>query len=89
MPLFNLESHLQELACLGIVADIGAQHARLGTGHLKQGFGQPNEFGPNAPTALKALLGFLRARGYAMIDEVFAHGEQSYAIQSGIHTCAD
>ncbi|SAK72185.1 IclR family transcriptional regulator [Caballeronia pedi] len=42
---------------------------------LKQGFGQPNEFGPNAPTTLKALLGFLhaaRVRGYAMIDEVFA-----------------
>jgi DNA-binding IclR family transcriptional regulator len=42
---------------------------------LKQGFGQPNEYGPNAPTTLKALLGFLHAariRGYAMIDEVFA-----------------
>jgi len=42
---------------------------------LKQGFGQPNEFGPSAPTTLKALLGFLhaaRVRGYAMIDEVFA-----------------
>jgi IclR family acetate operon transcriptional repressor len=42
---------------------------------IKQGFGQPNEFGPNAPTTLKALLGFLhaaRVRGYAMIDEVFA-----------------
>ncbi|KND61046.1 Transcriptional regulator, IclR family [Candidatus Burkholderia verschuerenii] len=42
---------------------------------LKQGFGQPNEFGPHAPTTLKALLGFLhaaRVRGYAMIDEVFA-----------------
>ena len=42
---------------------------------MKQGFGQPNEYGPNAPTSLKALLGFLhaaRVRGYAMIDEVFA-----------------
>src|SRR3954447_6276512 len=42
---------------------------------LKQGFGPPNEFGPNAPTTFKALLGFLhaaRVRGYAMIDEVFA-----------------
>jgi IclR family transcriptional regulator, acetate operon repressor len=42
---------------------------------LRQGFGPPNEFGPNAPTTLKALLGFLhaaRVRGYAMIDEVFA-----------------
>ncbi|WP_061958426.1 IclR family transcriptional regulator [Cupriavidus pauculus] len=42
---------------------------------MKQGFGQPNEYGPNAPTTLKTLLGFLhaaRVRGYAMIDEVFA-----------------
>ncbi len=29
---------------------------------LKQGFGQPNEFGPNAPTTLKALLGFCPKR---------------------------
>src|SRR5690606_32863081 len=37
----------------------------------RQGFGTPREFGPNAPTTVKALLGFLhaaRVRGYAMID---------------------
>ena len=50
---------------------------------LKQGFGQPNEFGPNAPTTLKALLGFLHAariRGYAMIDEVFAARMSAVAV---------
>jgi DNA-binding IclR family transcriptional regulator len=43
----------------------------------RQGFGKPSEYGPNAPTTLKALLGFLhaaRVRGYALIDEVFAPG---------------
>ena len=43
----------------------------------RQGFGKPSEYGPNAPTTLKALLGFLHAarmRGYALIDEVFAPG---------------
>ena len=42
-----------------------------------QGFGSPAEYGPHAPTTVKALLGFLhaaRVRGYAMIDEVFAPG---------------
>lgn len=43
----------------------------------RQGFGQPKDYGPNAPTTIKALLGFLhaaRVRGCAMIDEVFAPG---------------
>lgn len=43
----------------------------------RQGFGKPSEYGPNAPTTLKSLLGFLhaaRVRGYALIDEVFAPG---------------
>lgn len=43
----------------------------------RQGFGAKAAYGPNAPTTVKALLGFLhaaRARGYAMIDEVFAPG---------------
>ncbi len=43
----------------------------------KQGFGLPRDYGPKAPTTVKALLGFLhaaRVRGYAMIDEVFAPG---------------
>ncbi len=43
----------------------------------RQGFGSPKEYGPKAPTTVKALQGFLhaaRVRGYAMIDEVFAPG---------------
>ena len=47
-----------------------------------QGFGSPKEFGPKAPTTVKALLGFLhaaRVRGYAMIDEVFAPGMSAVA----------
>jgi IclR family acetate operon transcriptional repressor len=47
-----------------------------------QGFGTPAEYGPNAPTTVKALLGFLhaaRVRGYAMIDEVFAPGMNAMA----------
>lgn len=41
----------------------------------QQGFGQPNDFGPRAPTTFKALLAYLRAarkRGFSMISEVFA-----------------
>lgn len=41
----------------------------------KQGFGQPEHFGPNAPTTAPALLAYLhdaRAHGYSMINEVFA-----------------
>lgn len=48
----------------------------------KQGFGAPQDFGPKAPTTVKALLGFLhaaRVRGYAMIDEVFAPGMTAMA----------
>lgn len=48
----------------------------------RQGFGTPAEYGPKAPTTLKALLGFLhaaRVRGYAMIDEVFAPGMAAMA----------
>lgn len=48
----------------------------------KQGFGAPKDFGPNAPTTVKALLGFLhaaRVRGYAMINEVFAPGMAAVA----------
>lgn len=49
---------------------------------LTQGFGRPNDYGPKAPTTLKALLGFLhaaRVRGYAMINEVFAPGMAAVA----------
>ena len=48
----------------------------------KQGFGLPKDYGPRAPTTVKALLGFLhaaRVRGYAMIDEVFAPGMAAVA----------
>jgi IclR family transcriptional regulator, acetate operon repressor len=49
----------------------------------RQGFGKPAEYGPKAPTTIKALLGFLhaaRVRGYAMIDEVFAPGMAALAV---------
>lgn len=48
----------------------------------RQGFGAPKEYGPKAPTTVKALLGVLhaaRTRGYAMIDEVFAPGMAAMA----------
>jgi IclR family transcriptional regulator, acetate operon repressor len=48
----------------------------------RQGFGLPKDYGPKAPTTVKALLGFLhaaRVRGYAMIDELFAPGMAALA----------
>lgn len=48
----------------------------------RQGFGAPKDYGPKAPTTVKALLSVLhaaRARGYAMIDEVFAPGMSAMA----------
>lgn len=48
----------------------------------RQGFGTPAQYGPKAPTTIKALLGFLhaaRVRGYALIDEVFAPGMAALA----------
>ena len=48
----------------------------------RQGFGLPGNYGPKAPTTVKALLGFLhaaRVRGYAIIDEVFAPGMAALA----------
>ncbi len=48
----------------------------------RQGFGSTRDYGPKAPTTVKALLGFLhaaRVRGYAMIDEVFAPGMSALA----------
>lgn len=41
----------------------------------KQGFGQPKDYGPKAPTTVKALLTYIqtaRKRGFSMINEVFA-----------------
>lgn len=48
----------------------------------RQGFGKPKDYGPNAPTTIKELLAILhagRARGYSMINEVFAPGMTAMA----------
>ena len=48
----------------------------------QQGFGAPKDYGPNAPTTIKALLAMLetaRTNGFAMIDEVFAPGMSALA----------
>ncbi|MGC7406045.1 IclR family transcriptional regulator [Pandoraea pneumonica] len=48
----------------------------------RQGFGQPKDYGPNAPTTVQGLLTFLNAarqRGYATINEVFAPGMTAMA----------
>jgi DNA-binding IclR family transcriptional regulator len=48
----------------------------------KQGFGSPKEYGPKAPTTIRALLEHLHAarqRGYATISEVFAKGMTAMA----------
>ena len=48
----------------------------------RQGFGAPKDYGPKAPTTVRALLAMLHAareRGYAMIDEVFAPGMTAMA----------
>jgi DNA-binding IclR family transcriptional regulator len=42
---------------------------------VRQGFGAPRDYGPKAPTTVKALLAYVHAarkRGYATIREVFA-----------------
>lgn len=54
----------------------------------RQGFGKPEDFGPRAPTSVKALLAHLRAarkQGFAMINEVFAPGMSAMAapVRSG------
>jgi IclR family acetate operon transcriptional repressor len=48
----------------------------------RQGFGQPANFGPKAPTTVKAVLAFLklaRARGFSVIVDVFAPGMSAMA----------
>lgn len=48
----------------------------------RQGFGKPDEYGPNAPTTVSALLEYLHAareRGFALINEVFAPGMTAMA----------
>ncbi|KQP12645.1 IclR family transcriptional regulator [Pseudorhodoferax sp. Leaf267] len=44
---------------------------------VRQGFGQPRDYGPGAPTGWKAMVQILqddRARGFAMIQEMYAPG---------------
>ncbi len=46
----------------------------------RQGFGEPKDFGPNAPTTLSALLDMVRghrARGFSLIRDVYAPGMSS------------
>lgn len=48
----------------------------------KQGFGEPQRFGPKAPTTVKALLAHLRVtrkRGFSMITDMFAPAMASMA----------
>ncbi len=48
----------------------------------RQGFGNPRDFGPNAPTTIKALLKMLaehRKRGYSLIRDVYAAGMSAMA----------
>lgn len=48
----------------------------------RQGFGKPEDYGPNAPTTVKALVDILhvtRQRGYATINEMFAPGMTAMA----------
>jgi len=48
----------------------------------RQGFGQPKDFGPAAPTTIKALLEMLgehRRRGFSLIKDVYAPGMSSMA----------
>jgi DNA-binding IclR family transcriptional regulator len=55
----------------------------------RQGFGAPADFGPKAPTTVKALLGHLRAarkRGYSTIMEVFAPSMSAMAAPVRAHS---
>lgn len=49
---------------------------------VKQGFGRPPTFGPNAPVTAQALIEFVsaaRARGFSMVDETFEIGTAAMA----------
>jgi DNA-binding IclR family transcriptional regulator len=49
---------------------------------MRQGLGEPINYGPNAPTTVKALLKMLpdhRKRGFSMIQDVYAPGMNSMA----------
>jgi len=57
----------------------------------RQGFGNPKDFGPRAPTTVKALLAYLRAarkRGFSMINEVFAPAMTAMAAPVRAHNGA-
>ncbi|MBE7366385.1 IclR family transcriptional regulator [Ramlibacter pallidus] len=48
----------------------------------KKGLGKPKDFGPNAPTSIKAVMTHVKAarqRGYSMINEMFAPGMTAMA----------
>jgi IclR family acetate operon transcriptional repressor len=48
----------------------------------RQGFGDPGDFGPNAPTSIQALLSMLdghRNRGFSILQNVYAPGMSSMA----------
>ncbi|WP_332611701.1 IclR family transcriptional regulator [Achromobacter sp. ESBL13] len=48
----------------------------------EQGLGKPRDFGPNAPTSIRALLASLdghRRRGYSMLQDVYAAGMSAMA----------
>jgi IclR family transcriptional regulator, acetate operon repressor len=48
----------------------------------RQGFGKPEDYGPNAPTTIRALTKALqeaRKRGFSMINEAFAPGMTAMA----------
>jgi IclR family acetate operon transcriptional repressor len=50
---------------------------------VKQGFGEPRDYGPRAPVGWKAVLEILaqdRARGWSMIEEMYAPGMNSMAV---------
>ncbi len=47
---------------------------------IRQGFGNPKDFGPNAPTTITALLDMVREhrrRGFSLIRDVYAPGMSS------------
>ncbi|MGB3067285.1 MAG: IclR family transcriptional regulator [Ottowia sp.] len=48
----------------------------------KKGLGKPEDFGPKAPTSIKAAMAYVKAarqRGFSMINEVFAPGMTAMA----------
>jgi len=54
----------------------------------RQGFGDPKDFGPRAPTSVKALLAYVRSArklGYSSIVEVFAPGMSAMSAPVRLH----